>query len=366
MKNFFELKILLIATTIVAQADHAPASATNHHSAPRADGHAPISIMAEHTHGKDEWMVSYRFMRMQMEGMRNGTDTLSSSEVFAAGPGYVVAPEEMSMQMHMLGAMYAPTNQLTLMLMANYLDSDMDHRINPEVGMLINANGGTETFTTSSRGIGDTKISSLYQFHNDNGLTAHLGLGLSLPTGSIDEEDEIPVMGQGRVRSVLPAPMQLGSGTFDLLPSITLRRELASWSYGIQASGVVRLEDENDRNYRLGHECKVISWAGVPLADWISLEGGLQYAWSGELQGDQKDVNQGPAMMGRNTVTTAYDENYGGESLEAILGVNLLAPAGQWRGHRLAIDLRLPLYRDLNGYQLETDYVCTLGWQKAW
>lgn|GEM_PF-6414264 len=42
------------------------------------------------------------------------------------------------------------------------------------------------------------------------------------------------------------------------------------------------------------------------------------------------------------------------------------APRGPWKGHRLALDLRLPLYRDLNGYQLETDYKFTIGWQKAW
>ena len=362
MKNLFKIKILFISATIVAHAD------VNHshcNSAPRADGHAPISIMGDHTHGKGEWMLSYRFMQMGMDGMRNGTDTLSASEVFSAGTGYIVVPEKMSMHMHMLGAMYAPTDELTLMLMANYLHSDMDHRINPDAGMLITANNGAETFATNSRGIGDTKVNALYRFYNNDKLTAHVGLGLSLPTGSIKEKDEIPAMGQGRVRSVLPAPMQLGSGTFDLLPSITLRKELTSWSYGIQASGVLRMEDENSRDYRLGHQLKLISWAGIPISDWISLKGGLRYAWDKELQGDQKDINQGP-MMGSNTITTAYDENYGGEIIEAILGINLLATGGQWRGHRLAADLRLPLYRNLNGYQLETDYVFTLGWQKAW
>jgi len=34
-------------------------------------------------------------------------------------------------------------------------------------------------------------------------------------------------------------------------------------------------------------------------------------------------------------------------------------------GHRLAIEYALPLHRDLNGPQLETDSVVTIGWQKA-
>ena len=30
----------------------------------RPDGHAPVSVMGDHTHNKGEWMFSYRFMSM--------------------------------------------------------------------------------------------------------------------------------------------------------------------------------------------------------------------------------------------------------------------------------------------------------------
>ena len=271
-------------------------------------------------------MFSYRYMQMEMNGMRHGTRTLASSEVYNVGSGYLVSPEKMSMRMHMIGAMYAPSDVLTVMLMTHYIDNKMDHRINPVAGMLINANEGAETFRTQSQGMGDVHASLLYQFRKNHRMTSHLSLGLSLPTGSIDKMDAIPVMGRGRVHSVLPAPMQLGSGTVDLLPSLTLRREFSSGSLGIQARGTLRLEDANDRDYRLGHQFGLTGWACIPLKEWISLEGGVHYQWAGQLKGDQKEINQGPVMMGRNTVTTAYGENYGGEAIEALLGVNLLAP----------------------------------------
>lgn len=70
-----------------------------------------------------------------------------------------------------------------------------------------------------------------------------------------------------------------------------------------------------------------------------------------------------PGMQ--RSVSTAFGENYGGERLDVILGVNLLKPTGWLEGHRLALDLRLPLWQDLNGYQLETDSALTIGWQKA-
>ena len=37
-----------------------------------------------------------------------------------------MAPEDMNMQMHMVGAMYAPTSKITLAAMMNYLQNEMN------------------------------------------------------------------------------------------------------------------------------------------------------------------------------------------------------------------------------------------------
>ena len=96
--------------------------------ATQPDDHAPIGVMADHQHQKGEWMISYRYMGMAMDGNRDGSDRLSRSEVLLNGTGdYRVAPTEMDMEMHMLGVMYAPSDKYTLMLMVPYLSSEMDH-----------------------------------------------------------------------------------------------------------------------------------------------------------------------------------------------------------------------------------------------
>jgi hypothetical protein len=315
--------------------------------------------MGDHTHREGGWMLSYRYMNMKMDGIRSGTKRVSSQNIFAEN--YAVAPKNMTMQMQMLSMMYAPTNQLTLMAMANYIDTTMNHQVDPAVAGMIN--GGDSGFATESSGFGDIKLSALYRFYLEGNSKAHFGIGLSLPTGSIDEKDETPAMG-GRQRQLLPAPMQLGSGTIDLLPSLTYVQQLENWSWGAQASGIIRLESENENRYRLGNKFELISWAGYNLAEWLGLAGGLNYAYTGELQGGQKDLNTN-APMGRRSVTTAFNDNYGSERINLILGINLLKPTGYLEGHRLAFDLRLPLWRDLNGYQLESDYALTFGWQKA-
>ncbi len=361
--NTFTKYILLFSTlTAATSATFAAPSfsccATDDSYQGRPDEHAPISVMGDHTHAKSGWMMSYRTMHMDMDGMRYGTDRVSSGDIFAES--YSVTPESMSMDMHMLGLMYAPTDKLTLMLMSNYTEMEMDHRVLPMSAGMIN-NGSTK-FTTETSGIGDVKLGGLYRFYLEENRKAHLGLSLSLPTGSIDEKDTTPGMG-GPANRQLPAPMQLGSGTYDLLPSLTYVQQFEDWSYGAQANAVIRLESENDNGYRLGNVFGATTWVGSNLNEWVGINTGLNYTYTSKLKGSQDDINK--TMGGNKTVTTAYESNTGGERLDAIFGINLYVPTGSLKGQRIAIDLRLPLWQDLNGYQLETDYALTLGWQMA-
>jgi len=370
MKSLLKLLSLFSLSstlTLTAYAVSFPCCPAEGHSNPRPDAHAPISVMGDHTHAKDGWMLSYRYMNMQMDGMRHGSDRVNSAEVFAADGGYTVTPEWMTMDMHMLGTMYAPTDQLTLMLMANYIETEMEHSLNPGAPAMLPMVVGDTKFTTRSSGLGDIKLSALYRFYLEDNRKAHFGLGLSLPTGSIDEKDRTPRPGMPPTfnNNQLPASMQLGSGTFDLLPSLTFVQQFDDWSWGTQANAVIRLEDENANNYRLGHQFELLGWAGYNLTEWLGLTGGLSYKYTGKLKGDQKEVGTTGPMMIARSVTTAFADNYGGERLDALLGANLLIQNGFLKGHRLAFDLRLPLRQDLNGYQLETDSVLSIGWQKS-
>ena len=81
-------------------------------------------------------MASYRYMRMDMNGMRQGANRVSSDEVFAEG--YLVTPESMTMDMHMLGFMYGFSERLTLTLMGNYSESKMDHSVSEMAALMIN------------------------------------------------------------------------------------------------------------------------------------------------------------------------------------------------------------------------------------
>ena len=133
--------------------------------------------------------------------------------------------------MHMLMLMYGFTDKFTFMAMLNYLDNEMD---------MINRLGARPTMETS--GLGDTVLTGTYQLNQN--ITA--SLGLSFPTGSIDEK--VVMMGN---TIQAPYPMQLGSGTYDIIPSITYSNNLKKWYWGAEVSYTARV-GENDNDYTLG------------------------------------------------------------------------------------------------------------------
>ena len=90
----------------------------------RVDSHAPIGVMADHIHKKNELMLSYKYMFMEMDGNRDGTRSLSTADVLADFP---VSPTDMDMEMHMIGIMFAPNDRLTLMGMIPYTLISMNH-----------------------------------------------------------------------------------------------------------------------------------------------------------------------------------------------------------------------------------------------
>ena len=332
--------------------------------ATRPDSHAPIMVMGDHMHSKGEFMASYRFMQMNMDGMRSGTKQLSSADVFASN--YTVTPTQMIMNMHMFGLMHAPRDSITLMGMIPYRHLEMNHAIFKMASPLIALNDGSTKFTTRSEGFGDLKLSSLIKINTVGTGRSHIQLGLSIPTGSVKKMDNIPGPG-GRIERQLPAPMQMGSGTYDLLAGITYSNQKDGLSYGAQANGKVSLESKNCRGYQLGDQFKVLSWVSWLLSPNTSLSVTGYAKTERKLSGMQEEVGLNPPFaLDRRTVPTAFGENYGGDQAGLSFGLNILNHEMGDQGHRLGLELDIPLYRDLNGLQLETDSTLMIGWQKSW
>ncbi|MEM9078721.1 MAG: transporter [Bacteroidota bacterium] len=337
MKYYISVIVMMAAFACYAQ--ETTTNDIQKWSAGRPDGHAPIPVMGDHMHGKGEWMFSYRYMYMNMEDLKQGSDDATFEDALAQT---MVTPTKMPMNMHMLGAMYAPSDNLTLMVMFNYLSMEMDH---------ITRMGGT--FTTEASGFGDIQLSGLFRFFNKNRQTMHGQVGVLIPTGSITESDVTPASAPNEVE--LPYPMQVGSGTFDTNLAVTYLGQAEKISWGGQLRAILRF-GENDREFRYGNRQSLNGWFAYKATNWLSFSTRLEALVVGEIDGEDPNLN--PMM-----VITADTANSGGNFLNGGLGFNIYVPQGPLKNLRFGFEFASPLYQDVNGIQLKTQETFTLGTQ---
>lgn len=328
---------LLLLSLFILYNQQTNAQQTTPWSSSRPDGHAPISVMGDHYHGNGEWMVSYRFMPMWMDGNLKGNKSVNQEKIFE---NYMAAPERMNMQMHMLGVMYAPSDQVTLMLMGNYLSNEME--LQSKHGM---------NFTTSSDGLGDLQLSALLKLLNKNRQSLHAMVGASIPSGSIDERDNTPMKDDAH----LAYPMQLGSGSIDPSIGVTYLGQGDQFSWGVQSSYLMRT-GENSDDYQLGNQWTANGWTAVKITEYLSASGRMSFRTSEEITGADEEMM--PMMM------PLFDtRNSGRDQLDAGIGINTYLPEGSLKDLRVGAELSIPFSQQVEGIQMESTSTLTMGIQ---
>jgi hypothetical protein len=280
-----------------------------------------------------EWTIGYRYMFSRYQGMRDGTHHLSSEEVLAQG--FAQSPTSMTMQMHEVDAMYGVSERFSLMVCVPYVLQSM-----PQVDNM------GDKFTTHSSGIGDVSISAMYAVPVREVDRCIATLGVSIPTGSIDQRDDMPGCPDCRLEYM----MQNGSGTVDLLPSVAYVSSIDRWSFGAQAEGRVRL-GTNDNGYRLGDRGELTAWSGYRWSDaWRGLLRVNGSVW-GNVTGADPELD--PMMSPTNDAN-----RQGGRRIDVALGLDwLFGHSGSGAGFEVGV----PVYQNLDGPQLDAQWFATAG-----
>jgi hypothetical protein len=151
--------------------------------------------------------------------------------------------------------------------------------------------------------------------------------------------------------------MQLGSGTFDILPGVAYTGVSDDWSWGGQLGAVLRL-GENSDDYTLGNQYQGSLWGARKWTDWVSTS--LRVSGDIVKNIDGADPRLNPAMA-----PTADPNLRAGRFIELGLGANFIVPSGSLAGLRFSVEGILPVYQDLDGPQIERDYAVFFAVSKA-
>lgn len=149
--------------------------------------------------------------------------------------------------------------------------------------------------------------------------------------------------------------MQLGSGTFDLLPCIIYNGTGRDWNWGAQTQATIRT-GKNYNHYRLGNRLKLATWLSRAWLNWLSTSLRIEGQWWGNIHGADPDLT--PMI-----VPTANPNQRGGKRLDLLFSMELYSSKGKLKGQHLDIEVGTPLYQSLDGPQLELDWQVSAGWQ---
>ena len=359
------LSRLLLSAVLLAGTALSPARAYVGLCCGKCGGNMPMNIPGGGIPETHEYRFKLGPSLMHMAGLRDGTHGVSADSLLGmpAMGGFMAVPTDMDMKMLNLAMGYSFTDRFFAGAMFMWNDKRMDMRFNK----MMRGITGRDGFTMTSRGLGDTMLMAKYRLFADDPLIptrqGSLFFALSLPTGSIDERNRDHPVAMRR-RELLPYGMQLGSGTFDPTLGYLYQGSRSPYWWGVNAMVTARLYD-NKRDYRLGDALRLDAYLMYQVSARALLQAQLNLHRRGRIRGEMDEAASGASGhavqgdAGSPYATPLWDpDNYGGTQAFVTLGA-------QWQPaefHVLDFQVALPLYRDLNGPQLETDYRVMFTW----
>lgn len=294
-------------------------------------GYMPPGIMVGQA---GEWMLGYQFMLDSMAGNLVGTKRISNEKILER---FATTPTDMKMRMHMFMAMYAPSNDFTLMAMLPYIRKSMNH---------VSSMGAP--FIERTEGLGDLELRGLYTVYGSAGRPHRIQLtaGVGLPSGSIDKSME---------GMRLEYPMQLGSGTVSLLPGVIYLGTAAPWNWGAELGSNVRL-GENANGYRLGNRYRLSVWGARQLTNLLTVVARAD----GERWGNIRGADP---LLDHMDEPTKDPTLQAGKRLDLLLGVSVRSTEGFLKGQQFFLEAGAPVYQSLDGPQLKRSWVARAAWQ---
>lgn len=313
---------------------------------------SPAGIMISHGHPKGGWMVSYTFMNMMMNGNLSGTEKVSDDEIFIND--YSMSPQKMQMDMHMLMAMYGLTGRLSFMLMASYSDYRMDMK-SYAAGHVHGGSGAPSlNHTHHTSGVGDTKLWALYKLVNGEGSSLVLSAGLNLPSGNYKIPAGEHAIIEGERQAYM---MQLGSGSYDLMPGLTFYKKSGKLAWSAQALANIR-PFENPLGYHIGSDLTLNVWGAYYFGSAFSASLRAEGFEGGKINGSDP-------MIYVLSEPDANPDNHGGTKANAYAGINFYFNKSFMRNSKIGVELGLPFYQNLNGPQMATQYSLNAGIVKS-
>lgn len=329
--------LFLALAALAVQLTAAPAGAQEYiWSADRPDGVAPAGIFGDRVLPVGVAEVKPWYRSFDHEGTRFGSDFIGFNELLST---FELVPFAMSTDVVGVDVAFGAVEDLTVLVRLAYASLQRD-LVDEDINV----------FTLESSGVTDIEAHALWEVYRQGAWRAHLQGGLSVPTGSVDAEDDEATFRSGP----LPYDMQLGAGVLGVIPGATIQAMNEVGSVGLQLLGRVYL-GENDRGWRPGNSTHLNGWAAYRLNRFFSVSSGVRASAFNAIEGFDPDLQpfRDPGE---------FPASFGGERVDIPLGLNLRIPEGKLAGHRVSLEFLFNAHEDLEGPWLAADDGFMIAW----
>jgi hypothetical protein len=266
------------------------------------------------------WHLDLRHDLVNQNQMRSGTGTAATSSA---------TEQELYTRNHYtsVGLDYNWNETWGIQLQLPYIDRD--HATNGEDGSTWSA--------SHTQSLGDIKLVMRYAGLEDDSIG--LQFGLKLPTGSFTQN----FASGDAAGTVLDRGLQPGSGTTDAILGVYKTGSLSqNWDYFSQAVAQLPLNSRDD--YKPGN----------------ALNLNLGFSYMG-LESVTPQLQLNARVSAKDSGSQATPDDSGGQTLYLSPGVSV--PVNDKL--KLYGFVQLPIYQNLNGYQLAPTYTASVGLQLA-
>lgn len=328
------------------------AAAAHEHAAP---GHDPlpaeVMALAHASPGRGRLLLGLHHRSATQSGtLREGTSRVTDATLSTRGCGGSpcrLAPTAMAMRMQMIDLVLGLDERWSLMLMPQWMVMRMDTRLLPGA---VAGDTPLHLGRHETSAPGDTQAHLLRHGSTAQGAQWVMGLGLGAPTGRTTLAGRRMHQHDG---ALLDIGMQTGSGTWELLPSATLRGAQARWSWGLQFAATMSLQSSNDQGYARGHRWQASGWTGWRATPALAATARLGWRVDRGVSGSARDATPADAP-------TDLGANLGGRFVETGFGLHHAGGAGM-----LALERVQPLWSELRGTQLPPRSRWALSWHMS-
>lgn len=297
----------------------------------------------------EPWKFNFLYKHSKLDGYLKGSNKISNDEVYFDGDeprtdeNYPILPTVITQESYIANVSYFLAAEQSISISLPFIDQSTDH---------ISLVPGYDEFNISSDGIGDITVNFTTLLTSWDSEKLSLSVGLSLPTGSIDEKGDTP---RAEGDQQLPYTMQLGSGTWDLPIGLSYINDQESYLWGANLFAKVRL-GKNDRDYRLGNRFAASLWSKWNLNETFQPMMKVVYQDWGQIVGQDDEITV-PNPQFPYPAGITNPRNYGGQKVSVVVGGDIMLYS-----QAFTVEVGKPIYQKLNGIQTKEALNFSLNW----